>query len=331
MIVKDEERNLREGLAPIAKFFDEIVVIDTGSTDASAQVAQSFGAKVIRHPWNNNFAEARNAALKQSAGRWIFWMDADDRIDARAVQTLRKFINRGIPCGVFFPLESRIGEHGSVVKNYTLRLFPNSPGISWQGAVHEQIAQSLRASGIELVNCPDFTIRHLGYEKSEDVIRKNLRNLKLLSVELAARPEDPYILFALAQAFLFCGQIQAAARWLRELWRLREKVDVQSWKEVFWLAAIVLSDCAAASNLSAEAEDWLNQALALAPENWLAYFLLGERKIKAEDFESASSLLHRVEELGVSPTILPLDLDAINLQFRQYLAMLNEKASPAFS
>ncbi|RJP17808.1 MAG: glycosyltransferase [Candidatus Abyssobacteria bacterium SURF_5] len=328
MIVRDEERNLREGLAPIAALFDETVVVDTGSSDSTREVAESLGATVLRHQWNDNFAEARNVALRHSKGKWIFWLDADDRLEPKAVQTLRKFIARGTACGVFFPLDSEIGRGRAQVRNYTLRLFPNKSELKWQGAVHEQVVRSLVSAGVDLVNCPDFTIRHVGYSDDEEVLRKNLRNLKLLSRELANRPKDPYILFALAQGFLFCGQVDAAAGWLRELWRLREEVDMKTWKDVFWLAAVVLSDCAAAGGDSAQAEAWLKEAIELSPQNWLAHFLLGERKFLGGDLEAASPHLETAKSVGVSPTILPLDLKELGEKLNRYLELL-EKGLPA--
>jgi Flp pilus assembly protein TadD len=326
MIIRDESANLREGLAPIAHLFDEVVLVDTGSRDDTMQVAEQLGARVIRHQWSDDFADARNAALSASRGKWIFWLDADDRITPRAVEILRKFILRGIPCGVFFPLESRIGDNGTVVKNYTLRLFPNKPGIRWTGRVHEQIAGPLREAGIELVNCPDFAIRHVGYENSAEAMKKNLRNLNLLAQELAARPEDPYVMFSLAQTFLFCGQTDHAAKWLRTLWEMREKTDGHAWREVFWMAAVVLSDCALRSGKTDESEQWLKHAITLCPRSWLAYFLLGERKLLAGECEGAEALLQKVVELGISPTILPLNLGEIKKKIERYRSELKRLA-----
>lgn len=325
IIVKDEEDNLREGLAPVASLFDEVVVVDTGSCDNTVQTAEELGARVIRHPWNDDFAEARNAALRESNGDWIFWLDADDRIDAGAVRTLRKFVDRGAPCGVFFPLESRIGANGTIVQNYSLRLFPRKPGITWKGAVHEQIADALREAGIDLVNCPDFTIRHVGYEREADAVRKNLRNMKMLARELAARPEDPYVLFALAQGFLFFGQTKNAAQWLRTLWEIREKVDVEQWNDIYWMAAVMLSDCAHKSGDKTEAESWLARATELRPDNWLPYFLLGERKLLGGDREHAGPLLEKAAAIGVTPTVLPLDVERIRVRLREHLTNLKER------
>ncbi|UCD56420.1 MAG: tetratricopeptide repeat protein, partial [Candidatus Hydrogenedentota bacterium] len=328
MIVKDEEENLKEGLATIAGLFDEIIIVDTGSCDGTVEVAERYGAKVVYHPWNDNFAEARNAALRNSKGKWIFWLDADDRVGPRAVRTLRNFIARGIPCGVFFPLESAIGSSGSVVQNHTLRLFPNRPDITWSGTVHEHIAGSLRSCGVELVNCPDFTIRHIGYEEDGEALKKNLRNLNLLARELAARPEDPYILFALAQAFLFCGQTENAAKWLRLLWELRERAHGAPENDIFWMAAIVLSDCAMRSGNAAEADEWLERAIELSPNDWPAHFLLGERKFLEGDLERARQLIGKAAEIGISTTILPLDINAIRRKLERYLSEL--KQTPDF-
>jgi len=322
MIVKDEEKNIKEILPPIADLFDEIVIVDTGSRDNTVKVAETLGARVVHHPWNDDFAEARNVALRNSAGSWIFWLDADDRIESDAVGVLRKFIARDIPSGVLFPLESVLGNNGSVVQNYSLRFFPNKPGVEWVGIVHEQIADSLRALDIELVNSPDLTIRHIGYEDTGEAWKKNLRNMKLLAKEIAARPEDPYVLFALAQAFLFWGQKEQGAKWLRLLWELREKADDSRSEDLFWMAAVMLSDCAATCGDATEVEMWLENAIGLSPDNWLPYFLLGERKFLKGEHEHAAILIGKAAELGIIPTILPVDLEATRARLEQYLQAL---------
>jgi glycosyltransferase involved in cell wall biosynthesis len=327
MIVKDEAENLRQGLAPIAELFDEIIIADTGSTDDTVAVAESLGARVISHPWNDSFGDARNAALKASKGKWIFWLDADDRIEPGAVATLRKFIARGIPCGVFFPVESCLNGDGSQVKNYSLRFFPNRADSAWTGAVHEQIAPSLRSGGVELVNCPDISIRHTGYEKDGDALKKNVRNLKLLAKDLSANPEDPYIMLALAQAFLFCGQTENAAKWLEVLWGLREQNNGAGSIDVFWMAAVMLSDCAVRCDNAADASAWLERAIEISSDNWLAYFLLGEKKLAEGDRAHALTLLKKATEIGVGPTLLPLNLAAIKDKLNRYILELEQVAS----
>jgi glycosyltransferase involved in cell wall biosynthesis/predicted TPR repeat methyltransferase len=322
MIVRNEEQNIRECLSSIAGLFDEMVIVDTGSTDGTATIARKLGARVIHVPWNDNFSDARNAALEHTSGKWVFWLDADDRLDAHAVRTLRSLIARSIPCGAYCTIESPTGENGGVVQNYTLRLFPNRADIRWSGAVHEQIVHCLHAAGIELLRCEEFTIRHIGYRDGGDSLKKSLRNLKLLANELAARPEDPYILLSLGQEFLVCGQAQHAARWLHALWKQRADTNGNENGHLFWAAAILLSECALRAGAAYESEAWLGHAVEIAPHNWLAYFLLGERKLQTNDTAEAVRLLARAEELGPGPTLLPLDVAALTKKLERYLRQL---------
>src|SRR5580765_6023272 len=81
MIVKNEEANLPSCLAPAADLVQQIVIVDTGSSDRTKEVAAGFGATVADFPWVDDFAAARNAGLPHATGDWIFWLDADDRID----------------------------------------------------------------------------------------------------------------------------------------------------------------------------------------------------------------------------------------------------------
>src|ERR1051325_6086585 len=89
MIVKDEEANLAECLAGVADLVDEMIVVDTGSTDRTKVVAASRRARVFDFPWVDSFAAARNESIRHATGDWIFWMDADDRIDEANRQKLR--------------------------------------------------------------------------------------------------------------------------------------------------------------------------------------------------------------------------------------------------
>jgi glycosyltransferase involved in cell wall biosynthesis len=81
MIVKNEEANLPHCLASVEGIFDEIVVVDTGSTDRTREIAREFGAKVFDFEWIDNFAAARNEALSHATGDYAFWLDADDVIE----------------------------------------------------------------------------------------------------------------------------------------------------------------------------------------------------------------------------------------------------------
>ena len=81
MIVRDEEEMLPGCLAPLRDVVDEIVVVDTGSTDATVEIAESFGARVVHFPWNGSFADARNVSIDAATGDWIMYLDADEHME----------------------------------------------------------------------------------------------------------------------------------------------------------------------------------------------------------------------------------------------------------
>src|SRR3974390_430711 len=81
MIVKTEEAHLAACLRSGAGLVKEMIGVDTGSTDRTREIAVSQGAKVFDFPWCDDFSAARNEALRRATGEWIFWMDADDRLD----------------------------------------------------------------------------------------------------------------------------------------------------------------------------------------------------------------------------------------------------------
>src|SRR3954468_23378471 len=89
MIVRNEEKNLRPCLEPVASLFGEIVVVDTGSTDGTRTVATDLGVRLFDFGWRDDFAAARNQSLAHATGDWVFWLDADDRIDADNLRRLR--------------------------------------------------------------------------------------------------------------------------------------------------------------------------------------------------------------------------------------------------
>jgi len=89
IIVRDEAEFLHACLSSIKGVCDEIVVVDTGGSDDSREVARSFGADIGFYEWNNDFAAARNASLEMATGEWILYIDADEQLVELDVDSAR--------------------------------------------------------------------------------------------------------------------------------------------------------------------------------------------------------------------------------------------------
>jgi tetratricopeptide (TPR) repeat protein len=218
VIAKNEEANLRPCLEPVAKLVDEIVLVDTGSSDHTKEVAAALGARVFDFPWVDDFAAARNETLTHASSPWIFWMDADDRVDEANRQRLQAlFASLGDENAAFIMKCQGMTSTGAPTGSDTdhVRLFCNLPGARRQYPVHEQILPALCRLGAE-VRKTDIVIHHIGYDDKATFVRKGERNLRLLERLLAEHPGDPHALFYLAQTHLGLGAFMRALPFLVE-------------------------------------------------------------------------------------------------------------------
>ena len=221
VIARDEEANLPACLASAAGLVSEVVVVDTGSVDRTREVAAGPGVKVVDFAWSDDFAAARNAGLDHASGAWIFWLDADDRLDDA---------NRGLLKSLFAGLREENAGYlmtcvspsaVGVTRVDHLRLFRNRPDVRWVGRIHEQIQESVIRSG-GVVRSSEVVIHHGGYRDPAVHRRKMERNLHLLLREAAERPDDPFTLLNLAQTSLALGRATEA---LVPLHRALERAD----------------------------------------------------------------------------------------------------------
>lgn len=179
MIVKNEEKHLAKCLSSVKDVVDEIVIVDTGSTDKTLEIVKSFNANIFHFDWINDFSAARNFALSKCTGKWILYLDADEELNPNSVNELLNYKSR-TPAGVYCTIKS-IGTsdvNGSVMR-YP-RLFANFSGVEFVGKVHEQVVDSLKKNKIPLIDS-EIEIIHHGYAIDEYSLKqKKERNLSLL-------------------------------------------------------------------------------------------------------------------------------------------------------
>lgn len=213
VIARDEERFIGDCIDSARPFVQEIIVLDTGSSDRTREIAREHGARVEQFTWCDDFAAARNAAIECATTDWILMLDADERLAADGAELLGDYarmapvIANGI--NAFCPLivsQTLDGHGGKSVASRVMRFFPRLPELRWVGAIHEDLKylpQPLRLRSIALDR---VRIVHLGYDSTIYAERgKDARNTRLLEQEFQLHPEDARTLF-------FLGQQHAAMR-----------------------------------------------------------------------------------------------------------------------
>jgi tetratricopeptide (TPR) repeat protein len=193
MIVKDEERHLTDCLALVRPHVDEIVVVDTGSSDRSIDIARAAGAEVHPVAWTDDFAAARNAALDLARSEWILYVDADERV----VEGLTPADLDAMADPDVVAARCRFSVHPDLTRYWEYRLFRNRPDVRYEGRIHETMVPSLtwlEAEGHRII-CTGMAIDHLGY--MGDQTAKHHRNRPLLERQVQTDPGRSYLWYHL--------------------------------------------------------------------------------------------------------------------------------------
>ena len=225
LIVRDEEKFLEACLGSLAGLADEIVVVDTGSTDRSRDIATDAGARVYDLPWTGDFSAARNHALGLARGEWILYIDADERIGEGDRAAVRSQLRRPGYIGYRLLLRPRPG----FSPYWELRLWRNDPRIRFRGIIHENIwpaVVSCQEAGGGRIGLAELFLEHDGYEGDQH--HKHLRNRPMLERSLAEDPSRVFSWCHLASVRAALGDAAGAEQAWDEAMRLvRGKVTRQ--------------------------------------------------------------------------------------------------------
>ena len=306
MIVRNECSHLARCLASAKPVVDEIVVVDTGSTDSTADVARAFGARVVETEWDRDFSRARNLSLEKATGAWILVLDADEALSGIDHGDLRDLVQRTEPGSAAFSLVTRNYMHQMNALGWQanddryrreaagsgwfpsekVRLFPNAPGIRFVYPVHELVEPTLDREGIPVIPCP-VPVHHYGKLDIQRSARKGEAYFRIGLQKVDEMAGDSRALKELAIQAMNLERFEDAA----ELWRRLARTEPERADTL-----VNLGSSHWHCGRYAEARDCARRALALAPELKEARYNLANSLLHLGTAEEAVDVLSEIAE-----------------------------------
>lgn len=292
MIVRDEEKVLPRCLKSVEGVADELIIVDTGSTDGTVSIAKDFGAKVFHFEWCDDFSTARNESIGHATGDWIFQMDADEALVADSIPHLRRCIRR--PFVLLYIVRCDNGP-GSVGLRYgwVARLFRNHPKLRYERPYHERVTDSvdkLMALDPQWQKRqePHVVVRHYGYNQHL-MRRKYERGLKIMRSYLEANPNDYYMMNRLGGVCCGLKRYAEAETYLKRALNINP-----DWAETHYTLALTLEK----QHRFDSAVEYYKKALACDPGLAEAHANLGAIYVEKGVSESGIAVLKKALALN---------------------------------
>ncbi len=303
LITKNEEKNIEHCLSHLKSVVDEQIVVDTGSTDATVEIAERLGAKVFHFDWINDFSAARNFTLDKAKGDWIIFLDCDEYFSKDSVPFIRENINKhgeyknidGLTAE-FINIKSN-GEIISTVKNVSPRIFKRKNYIRYKNKIHEVLANTKTN---ESLVCADVSnsliIYHTGYDVEEVKEKnKNERNIELLKKELEINPENSKVNYYLSRQLNMEGKYKEALVYAEKA--LQYKDNSVEYDYYCTIYSIIMMNMLALSKSYDDIKSIFNIAVKKYPFYPDYYWFLGKIALRDNRFEEATQLLEKCVEL----------------------------------
>ncbi len=322
MIVKNEERYIENTLIPLNKIKDyiesEIIIVDTGSTDSTVEIAKKYTDKIYFHKWNNNFSDMRNLSINYCSGEWILVVDADEVL--YDVEELMNLINNksfykyngGFIKIVDFKNNIQYSiNNGSI--SPMLRLFKKNT-VKYRGIIHEQ--PEYKGPVI------DTNIRfiHYGYDNNDSKLMeyKFERNLKLLLDELKNNPREIYTNFQIATTYSMHKDLKEALKYI-EIAYSEAKNNIDKYIYVIDKYCFILYN----NNNYELLLEKSNEGIKHYKEYIDFYFYLGESYYKLNKYEEAikayNNYLDLFEKLKKGNTAINTTLSVKTREYKEYI------------
>ncbi|MFP5502839.1 MAG: glycosyltransferase, partial [Candidatus Sericytochromatia bacterium] len=198
--------NLPRCLESLKAWVDEIVVVDTGSTDNTVAIAESFGAKVFHFPGCDDFAAARNESLAHATSDWVLVVDADEELVVQEADALRDALRHDAIGGYVVQQRNEDAE-GRLIPNPVLRLFRRDPLHQFSGRLHEDVTPSLNTHGRAIGELSAIALLHRGY-LPEAIAAKGKwdRNMRISIAQVESEPQNAEAWYNLGRSSLYLGR-----------------------------------------------------------------------------------------------------------------------------
>jgi hypothetical protein len=316
LIVRNEARFLERCLRSIRPLVDEIVVVDTGSTDHTKRIARGHGSRLYDFPWIDDFAAARNHGLDRARGEWILYIDADERVRRASRSRLRAQLRKPDFVGYFILLHARPG----FTPYWEMRLFRNDPRIRFRRIIHENIwpgIDAYRSAEGGQIGRSELVFDHDGYEGDQSA--KHRRNLPLLRRALRKDPTGVYSWCHLANIYVALGKGGLAEKaWAAALAVVRGKAHPPGQDSLPYIGLIEWS-----LHHGRPVEPLLAEALHHFPSNLYLQWLQGTALMRAGAHAEAIGIFERLirnGERGTYDRALGYDLKLLSTLPREALA-----------
>jgi glycosyltransferase involved in cell wall biosynthesis len=297
MIVRNEAENLPRSLGPVKDRFDEIIVVDTGSTDNTRELAQDMGVRVISIEWPNHFALARNRSIEAATGDWIMWLDADNYIAPEDVDRLRdRLDHQGRK--VLWCTEMVIPSGEKLIQK---RVFPRNKKVFFAGRVHEQLVHPRHFASV----MTDVVILHWGYRDKLAARAKGERNLRLLKQMLADHPGDMYIQYQTGKTLLNLRRFEEALAHLDRA--TKTEFGRVNNPGIYLHAHILKAQVLERLGDQDDAEQELIGLLKKAPEYGPGHYMLGRIIYAKGDHRAAAETFQQYLKLGAVDPVAGLN------------------------
>lgn len=226
IIVRDEEKTLAATLASVQKIADQIVVVDTGSTDRSARIAREFGAMIIDADWEDSFSAARNQAMEAIRAEWVLWIDAGEELAREDAQTLRELVDGQSDASTCFALWVELPQ--ATLDSYAerliqIRLIPSSSALRFEGRVRESLLPAVEAGEFQVERTEIRLLRSSRDLNPERKYNLACRDLPLIEQEIVEQGRLPKWLVAAGDVYVSLGDPAKANAYYREAVAQAEK------------------------------------------------------------------------------------------------------------